>query len=317
MNNIYLAGYIDGDGHIGNRIYIQKPKQIKVYEISIQICSTSLDQINFFQNEFSGAFNKRPEKRTNRATSWVWYIKGKRARDIMKEIEPFLILKKIQCRLAISIVNRIEKSKSGKGNSICENEHNERKKIMDEIKKNINESNFITKDDFEEFKNITQSIVPTDEDFCYLSGLIDAEGCFRISHWYPSRPGRSMHSTIKLEIGNTRSPIFPWLMERFGGYLTFRKPSSTRQHPMIIWSISSDKLYKILPNLIKHTRLKKERAQILFEFHELGFKYPQHKKGEDFIRIRDEIISERKVLIETLHNLNKKGVKKSTSLGLP
>lgn len=317
MNFIYLAGYIDGDGHIGNRIYIQKPKNIRVYDISIQICSTSLEQIIFFFNEFFGTFNKRPEKRTNRAISWIWYIKGMKAREIMIEIEPYLILKKNQCSLAISIINRIKNSKSWRGNSISEMEHDERRKIMNEIKKDINESNFITFEDFERFKTIEKTIKPTKEDFCYLSGLIDSEGCFRISHWYPSRPGRSMHSTIKLEIGNNRRTIFPWLMERFGGYLTFRKPSSTRQHPMIIWSISSDKLYKILPNLIEFVRLKKERAKILFEFHELGFNYPQHRKGDNFIKIRDEIVSKRKILIEALHNLNKKGVKKSTSLGLP
>ena len=83
-------------------------------------------------------------------------------------------------------------------------------------------SDWVTKEKVNSLKKIGQHIEPTEDDYAYIAGIIDSEGCFRIKKWKPKDKPNYVYA-INLEIGNKRFPIFPWLTERFGGNTVFFK----------------------------------------------------------------------------------------------
>lgn len=307
MNIAYLAGYTDGDGCISCRIYIQKPKMIKVYESSIQICSVNEDICNFFKCEFYGAVHKRPEKRTDRKDSWVWYVKGNNCLNILVQIEPFLILKRKTSLLLRSLINQINSFHSSRGKSISEESHFIRESIVNQIKQEIHMNDIVDEDKFNTLKVIKKSIVPSRNDLAYLAGLIDSEGCFRIKSWQPKREGRNRSYVISLEIGNTKFSIFPWLMERFGGNVVFKKSTNQRHRPVILWSLSSDALFQFLNDISPYLRIKKERCEKLSQFHQTGFTVGGERKSDEYKKRITEVLTTREKLFEEFQVLNKKG----------
>jgi len=107
---------------------------------------------------------------------------------------------------------------------------------------------FVTEELINKIKSTKPSIIPTDQDFAYLAGLIEAEGTFRIKSWKPpDKPNKVYHTS--LEIGNTRYPIFPWLMDRFGGNISFVHIKRNKR-AVAIWSLQSKSLLIILNRIL-------------------------------------------------------------------
>jgi hypothetical protein len=300
----YLAGYIDGDGCFYVRTYFQKPNNILVFDYSIQICSVDEFIIQYFTKEFGGVCSQRPEKRNDRKDSFLWTIKTKQSVVIAKEIIPFLLSKKNTCNSFIQLGDSIIPNR---GISIDEIEISKRQNIIQNIKQEIHMNDKITKEIFLSLKKIKKSIEPSEEDLAYIAGLIDAEGCFRICHFQSKRPGRSRSYIPVLEIGNTKSPIFPWIINRFGGSIVYRAPTSRTHNPMIIWSLRSKALYPMLLKILPFVRVKKERCEKLIELQKTSIPNGGNRKSEDFKIRQSEIQAKRVCLVEELHKLNAKG----------
>lgn len=300
----YTAGYIDGDGCFYVRTYIQKPKNILVFEYSIQVCSVDDDIIHFFSKEFGGTFSIRPEKRSNRKESFLWTIKTKQSLVVANHIFKYLISKKKSCELFLNIGNSIIPNC---GTAITENIISTRQAIFDQIKQEIHMNDKINKESFRSLKNIKHSIKPSEEDLAYFAGLIDAEGCFRIGQFQSKRIGRSRSYISVLEIGNTKLPIFPWIIQRFGGTITYRAPTSRNHNPMVIWSLKSNALHQILDKIYPFLRVKKERCAKLMELQATTMPNGGNRKSEKFKLKQIEIQAKRKVIAEDLHKLNAKG----------
>lgn len=304
----YLAGYIDGDGCIYCRTYPMKSKNknILVYESSLQICSVDESICKFFTEKFGGTFAKKPEQQGNRRQAFLWYIKGNLCRELLLKTKENLVLKKKSADLCCHLIENVNSTVCFIGKPVDKHTHEYRKTLIDKIKEHIHMHDLIDENIFKDFKNIKKIKSPSIADYAYLAGLIDAEGCFRIQHWQPKRPGRNIHWVITLEIGNTKSSIFPWLMERFGGSIVYRKPKA-RCNPMIIWSLRSDALFQVLPNIYPFLKSKKERCEKITEFHQISFENGGNRKSEEFKRKSLEILEIRKKLFEQFSALNAKG----------
>lgn len=299
----YLSGYIDGDGCFYVRTYIQKPKNILVFDYSIQICSVCKDVIKYFYQEFGGTYVTRPEKRSNRKETYLWTIKTKKCLEVCKEIQEFLISKNETCSLVICLGSSIAPNK---GLKVSRDVIEKRLSLINLIKEDIHMNDLIDEEKFNCLKTLNQSIEPTQEDYAYFAGLTDAEGCFRIQHWKDKRKGRGKNYVITFEIGNTKYPIFPWIIRRFGGNIVYRKPTKKQFNPMVIWSLRSKALYPLLEKIYPFLRVKKERCKKLMEFHEI--KIPSgDRNSEEFRNKALEIQSQREFLLEEFHVLNAKG----------
>lgn len=307
MKFAYFAGYIDGDGSIFIKKSIQKSRY-QIFSCHLEISSTFQPICEHFFSEFGGGCSKKSENRKNRRASWIWRTSSSsKLVDIFSNIDIYLILKKNSAKICLSLIENISDSSTFRGNPIPEQTPHLRNALIQKIKEEIHMNDRVNKELFESLKEIKKCKIPSQSDLAYTAGLIDAEGCFRIQHWKPKRKGRTESWVITLEIGNTKFPIFPWLIERFGGTFIFRSPKKPTHSPMIIWSLKSDSLFQVLPLIFPYLRVKKERCEKLGQFHQTGLMVGGDRHSSNFKHHICDILMTRKQLFEEFQILNKKG----------
>jgi len=297
----YIAGYIDGDGcfYIGKTI--QKRKNITVYEHSIQIVSVKKPVLEEFQSHFGGFIKKKPYKENHR-DAFCWTLKNKVAKDLSWAICEILIEKGNQAKLFAEFCETINHNKF---RTIKQDVLNNRDRIIYQIREEKHMNNLITKEEIESLKNEGLTITPTEEDFPYLAGLIDSEGCFRIKKWKPKNRPNEVYN-ISVEIGNTKFPIMPWLIKRFGGSICYVAAKGTKRSAAI-WTLSAAALYNILPKIRPYLRSKQEVCDKLIEFQQTILPNGGDRHSELFRALFEKRREVRERIIKEVHQFNHKG----------
>jgi hypothetical protein len=297
----YAAGYIDGDGCFYGCCWYNTFKEMFI-ETNIQICSVKIESLNFFKEQFGGSINAKP-KRVYHKTVYIYKISGKKSLDLAINIQPYLTDKKMQCWQYIQLRSSIVPNC---GKKVEQETINIRNNFMDELKKDKHERFHVTKEIVERLKDI-DTIAPQEEDWAYLAGLIDAEGCFRIKKWKPANKPNYVYA-IALEIGNTKYPMFEFLMEKFGGNIVYISPKNGKK-PSATWSISSFTLSQVLPKIIPYLIIKKAAAEKLIEFYNTTLPNGGDRHSEEFKKLYAERLIERERIVDEIHKLNLKGLK--------
>jgi hypothetical protein len=298
---IYISGYIDGDGcfYIGKTI--QRNKNIPVYERSIQIVSVKRPILEEFNNLFGGFIRKKPDKERHRK-AYCWTIKNEKASDLSKQIIDILIEKGLQAKLFIEFCKTMQHNKFKPINKLIMDQRNN---LIDQIRQEKHMNNHITREEIEKLKETKLTITPSETDYPYLAGLIDSEGCFRIKKWKPkNRPNHVYNITV--EIGNTKLPIMPWLIKRFGGSIVFIEAKETKK-ASATWTLSAAALYEILPKIRPFLRSKKEVCDKLIEFQETILPNGGDRHSELFRALFEKRREVRERIIQEVHQFNHKG----------
>jgi len=106
----YFAGFIDGGGCIG----INKQGKSKAYRLELRVGSTNLWILQLLKMHFGGwvyPYNPSNKKPTHRQF-WVWVIYSRQASELLKELLPYLKLKKVEAEVAIDYqANRPKRGK--------------------------------------------------------------------------------------------------------------------------------------------------------------------------------------------------------------
>lgn len=84
----YLAGLIDGEGHVSLSSAGAGKKRFV-----IEIKMTSERVINWLQNNFGGLKQFRPSTNPNWNDQWRWRLQGKDAIALYEQIKPYLMVK--------------------------------------------------------------------------------------------------------------------------------------------------------------------------------------------------------------------------------
>jgi len=297
----YCAGYLDGDGCFYLGKTIQKPKNIVVYEYSIQILSVKREVLDQFCSKFGG-FVKEKEKRPHHKTPYQWMLKGKRSAELTVLITDILVDKKIASTLFIEFSETISKNY---WKEVQLEVIQRREEIIKKLREDRHMNNFVTKESVEAVNSRKKIIDPVPRDYAYLAGLIDSEGCFRIKHWKPKNKPNQVY-TITLEIGNTKLPIMPFLVERFGGSITFI-PARSNKKASATWTLSAKALYKILPKVYPFLTNKKDVCQKLLEFQNTILPNGGDRNSELFRALFERNREVRDRIIDEIHLLNAKG----------
>lgn len=103
----YLAGLVDGEGCITLSRY-KKPEckeDIWCYSAMLQVGMVYKPLIAELQSQFGGYIGHKTPKDAIRRSYSVWNVKGERCINLLKEIEPFLIVKKDEANLLIQYWN--------------------------------------------------------------------------------------------------------------------------------------------------------------------------------------------------------------------
>jgi hypothetical protein len=88
-NLSYLAGLIDGEGHIG--FYANG----RGYAFRINIRITNEEVINWLHENFGGIKNYIPKRKSHWKDQWSWQVHGNEAIKLYRKIYPLLIIKRI------------------------------------------------------------------------------------------------------------------------------------------------------------------------------------------------------------------------------
>lgn len=301
FNFAYCAGYLDGDGCFYVGTFQQNPQNITVYEHSIQVLSIKRGVLDKFCLEFGGAVRTK-EQRIGHKVPYTWAIKGEKASNLAASISDMLVDKKIACELFIKFASTIVPNCGQKvGDAIIQ----QRKTFIDQIKEDRHMHNFVTKEAIESLNDRKNTVDPIPRDYAYLAGLIDSEGCFRVKHWLPKNKPNHVYA-ISLEIGNTKFPILPWLIERFGGNISFI-PEKPGKRAVGIWNLSAKSLYEILPRIYPFLTNKKDVCQKLMEFQQTIIPNGGDRHSELFHALFTKNRAVRDRIVEEIHVLNAKG----------
>ncbi len=298
----YLSGYIDGDGCFRANITTQKDGTV-VYERSITVTSVKKEPIILFF-EFFGGFTTEEKKGGNRRKTYTWSIKSKQCIEVAIAIQPFLVIKKNQCSIFIEYCNSIQFNFF---KEVHKNVIDRRNNLILAIRKDIHEQDLVSKDFIEIIKTMKNTVVPSEEDFLYLSGLIDAEGCFRVSHRFRERTKSKIYNT-SLEIGNTKASIAKWLIERFGGSICFIKGCRSRKNSCT-WALHSKSLSPLIEKIFPFIINKNEVCKELMEFQKTILKNGGRRSSQSFKKEFEAICLQRDLIIDRIHKINKKGLK--------
>ncbi len=106
----YLAGLFDAEGSI----FIEKKKpygdnRTTRYVLAVTIANTRLELVEIAHKRYGGSLvGPVQQKKQNQRPFFIWKLSGPMARDFLKEVEPYLIVKREKLTLAYALQDRIE-----------------------------------------------------------------------------------------------------------------------------------------------------------------------------------------------------------------
>lgn len=100
----YIAGLIDGEGCIA--ITKRKIKRLETdywyYEPQVIICNTDKRMIDFLVDYYSGYIVTGKKQKDHHKERYYWKMTGDNMRQLLRNVSPYLILKKKQASLILS-----------------------------------------------------------------------------------------------------------------------------------------------------------------------------------------------------------------------
>lgn len=100
----YIAGFIDGEGSLGVSVHRRKDWKRPYYTPNINVYNSDIFALQSMLEE-TGIGGIYPLKRKDRPveykTSYVWRITGRKARELLTAILPYIRIKKRQAVLLI------------------------------------------------------------------------------------------------------------------------------------------------------------------------------------------------------------------------
>lgn len=318
-NILYLAGIIDGEGTIG--ISKQKERQ---YHLYIQVGNTSEPLMKYLKDNYGGKYCGQ-SKKENRMNSFIWYDNCRKAVNIIKQIQPYLVIKTQQADLAIRAYEdtfRIDYNNRGTHQvpqfAVDKREYyyQEMKKLNQVGKKrqeeepmNIKSKCIIILNNNEVGRNpITEREVAMEEEnnnnennkslLSYFAAIVDGEGTIGIK-----RSKRRYH--ISLYVKNTSKELMDYLKDNYAG--TVYGPYESKEEnwkDKFLWECSGKEAIKLIKQIEPYLVIKQEQAELAIAAWKDIFKNNYHN-GAD--RIPKYAIDKREEYYQEMKKLNKRG----------
>lgn len=281
---IYFAGYTDGDGCFSITSFKKKVRSV------FCISAANFEIVSFLVKCFGG-YCQNSKQKSHHKPVFQFRKYGAEACDFARQLFPYLIQRKKECELFISFFNVSSKI--------------DKLEIISQLQHQHKEVDLISIDDIDKLK-IVKSIEPTEEDFIYMAGFIDAECNFTISKYKPTNKPNYVYK-IMLQLNDTKSPMFYWIKSRFGGFCCFYKRSEGKKN-QITWRLTAKSLYPFLKKVYPYLRFKKPVCEKLIEFYETSLTNGGARHTEEFRAFYATTIDKRESIIQQVHFLNQKGL---------
>ncbi len=195
INRAYAAGYIDGDGCFSLQKEIIKTRMSAKFNAGLIISSTNKEVLDWFKETFGGTVRLVKRNKMPFGHKLVYHYRlGKiKGAEFTSQIWPYLVEKKEEASIFINFAT---------SSSVSEKES-----LIERIKIQKNFTNLVCKLLKEQFELEKLTIRPSEIDFAYLAGFIDAECCLGIQKYKSNYTG-NYHHKIQLTCNNTKFPVF-------------------------------------------------------------------------------------------------------------
>ena len=121
--------------------------------------------------------------------------------------------------------------------------------------------------------------LPLPEVLAYLAGIIDADGCIRVSKQKPyacqGRTTPGYHARVHVRM--VEREAIDLLDATFGGHVWTQKPSLTRGRPLHVWDVSDAKAQRALELLLPYLRVKRAQAENALALRRLRAESSKHR----------------------------------------
>lgn len=100
----YLAGMVDADGCI-NIVKMARSKrgEVERHELRLQVTNTDKAFIEMIQAQFGGHIRVAGRSNPLHKTAYHWSTQGAQAESIIRQIQPYLIIKKERAEVALQM----------------------------------------------------------------------------------------------------------------------------------------------------------------------------------------------------------------------
>ena len=301
----YFAGLIDGDGCIRIKKSVGKQMVNKAYRAVLQVKMINEDVIKFLATTLGGTYRPTRPSSINGRQLYYWSVGDAKAESILKDIMPYLGIKKEQAETVIKLRDLQKKSRQFRTKdykefdlpSLYGKSHKVKTKILSDeyimacetlYQRCANLNSSVCNQDISDiYSNYT-----TKHRFAYIAGIIDAEGSLMIKKRYPKSAGHVSPSymvEILIGMSDPQPLIFVMnQMHRNGCY--YQREDLKSGKPYYCYraqnQIAENLIRQILPYLI----VKKEQAELLLEFRELQSKSQNYRTKR--AKIRGNILSD-------------------------
>lgn len=140
----------------------------------------------------------------------------------------------------------------------------------------------------------------TPEQFAYLAGIVDGEGCFYFGKVKQGRYGNGTQWHCKLAVTSCDKCLPDWLNNLFGGTKEQRYRYTSKkayERPIYRWDASGLMLDFLLPKILPYLVIKIKQCETMIEIRKtyanIGSK-----------RLPDEIVARREEFLIIMRNLN-------------
>lgn len=236
VTNAYQAGFFDGEGTInisGDNLWL-----------SVGVSNTNTEILEAYKAKFGGKVSLNSPSNPSHKDYWDWAGYSKEASNLLGQLEPYLVVKKVQAGIAIEFANRFH---IGKGHNFS--------RPQEEILK----EKFTYKLRLEASRNVWAPLQMSKEPWwlSYLGGFFDAEGSISIDD-----------RSINVTIGNNCPIVLEELQKVFGGGL-YNKGFN-------IWGIHSSNSISFLEAIKLYSIIKREEIGLVLEYMK---KFPMKGRG--------------------------------------
>jgi RNA repair pathway DNA polymerase beta family len=129
----YLAGILDGEGHISiDRTEGAKPTHAPIHFLQVGITNTDRDLIDNLSTLYGGHVGRTGIRDGHRKDCYRWRLTGPPAAKFLRELHPFLRIKRRQAEIAIEFAHEMATRQRGHG--LTEHELDRREELRQALK---------------------------------------------------------------------------------------------------------------------------------------------------------------------------------------
>lgn len=145
----------------------------------------------------------------------------------------------------------------------------------------------------------------TIEQFCYIAGIIDGEGCFYLGCVKQGKYGNGTQWHCLLKICSCDAILIDWLNEIFGGYKEMRTRYTSKrsfERPVYSWTATGLLLDHILEKCSQYLLIKKPHSEIMKEIRKTFQNIGSKRLPEEIVKKRTHLMKQLKFLNSRFHS---------------